>query len=302
QAGIVIEVAGRSLRIVEGSEVRIAKLASRATKPLVGDLVSSKSGSDDSLVELILPRKNKLSRTFSYQDREIVANLDALLLITAVGALFNPIALDRVLSVASAEGIPVALILNKIDLGVEDRFAVYASVVKSIFSISAKYGDGLEGLSSFLEDPQLRVVALCGVSGVGKSTLLNRLAPQAESRTQEVSLKTGQGRQTTSQAIGHLIDRGRENPSLVLVDLPGVQQFGVSNLSEQTIRASFPEFERLVSGCRYKDCRHLEEPECHVKAVLGTLEMPTSRYESYRNMLEELENLPESRKYGRKRE
>ncbi|MBX7138731.1 MAG: ribosome small subunit-dependent GTPase A [Oligoflexia bacterium] len=292
----VMSIAGRSVKLLQGEHIIEAKLASRSLAAIPGDLVTLDLAGMEPLVREILPRKNCLARTFSYEARNIAANLDHILLVSAVDKLFNTIAIDRVLTLAASQSIGCTLLINKVDLGREDRGVIYRDLGYEVLETSAKYGEGIDALRGILNQSTLSCAALCGISGVGKSTLLNILVPQANRDTSEVSRKTGQGKQTTSQGIGWPMLRSG-GPPLLLIDLPGVQQFGISELDTTSVIDAFPEFKRYREQCEYSDCRHLQEPDCAVKRAIDQKQIAASRYESYRHMLKELEEMPDSRKY-----
>jgi len=218
-----------------------------------------------------------------------------LYVVTAVIPLFNTVFVDRVLAVAHLEEIQATLILNKTDLGTEDTaplIDIYERLEIPIFYTSAKHDHGLDEIRSQLETPALSIVALAGVSGVGKSTILNKLVPEAERKTAEVSRKTGKGRQTTSQSVGYLYNRN-ETPDLLIIDLPGVQNFGVTNLSPRQAAEGFPEFAEKMAQCEYHDCTHTAEPNCAVKDAVDARELSASRYYSYLHMLDEIDEAKE---------
>lgn len=294
----VLRVAGRSLQLFDGA-MFAASIASRAVKPIVGDIVSLDLEEGQGLVRAITDRRNCLTRTFGTRDKEIVSNLDRLFVVTAVGALFNTAVIDRVLSIAWRESVPVTLVMNKVDLGRESRIEIYRQLGFETLELSAKFGEGFESLQSRLQLAETGFVALCGVSGAGKSTILNRLVPDAARKTAEVSLKTGQGRQTTSETIAYLYERAGLSP-LIVADLPGVQFFGVSHLTMADVALSFPELSVLREHCQYGDCFHIAEPECAVKSAVQTGQVAQSRYESYVSMITELRELPEARKYRKR--
>lgn len=240
----------------------------------------------------LLDRQNQLTRTYRKRSKLIAANLDRILIVTAVGPLFNTIFIDRVLTAATVEGIPCTLLVNKVDLGLTQstsEITVYQQIGIDLILMSAATGQGIDQLTMLLANQHLKRVVLAGVSGVGKSTILNRLVLQAQRRTAEVSRKTGLGRQTTSLAIGYRYDRGHGS-DLLLIDLPGIQTFGVTDLDPLTIASTFPEFCSIQSACEYRDCHHLEEPNCAVRDAVFSGEIPCSRYESYLNMVSEVES------------
>lgn len=299
QQACVLKVSGRTLQLYDG-QIFQASAASRALKPIVGDIVTLECCRGQNLVRAIKPRRNCLTRTFGTLDKEVVANLDRLFLVCAGGALFNTSVIDRVLCIAWREKVPVTLVLNKCDLGPEPRFDIYKSAGVGLLELSARFGQGFERLEAALLAPVLGFTALCGVSGVGKSTILNRLVPDAGRKTAEVSVKTGQGRQTTSEIVAYLYRRTELSP-LLIADLPGVQYFGVSHLSIADVALSFPEFAGLRELCEYADCLHAAEPRCAVKAAVEAGKLAASRYESYLGMLSELQQMPEARKYRKRK-
>lgn len=241
---------------------------------VVGDLVTL---NEEHVVIERAPRKNLLKRSIEEKQKNLVANLDLLLVITAPPPLFNTKVIDRMLVGARSEGIKTALIFNKIDLGI---FKPKGYELEETFELSAKFEMGLESLIDFISP--FSHIALCGVSGVGKSTLLKKLVPSASTRIGEISQKTGHGKQTTSEAIGYL-----RNDSQLITDLPGVQSFGLTHLSTEELRLSFPEF--LTYQCRFRDCSHRDEPECQIKNALKEGSIAESRYYSYLEILTELE-------------
>ncbi len=224
------------------------------------------------------------------------ANIDLLCVITAVGSTLNPVVIDRMLVAARVQTIPTILVINKADLGasdLEELFSIYKKVGIQLLACSAKFGEGLEQLECRIQAPQVNVAALCGVSGVGKSTILNRLVPDARTRTGELSVKTGQGKQTTSQPRGFLYEPAQSTRKII-IDFPGVQFFGLSHVSVDAVEAAFDEFAQFKVRCRFLDCKHLQEPQCEVRDAVERGEIAPWRYESYLQILQEID---ESREY-----
>jgi len=261
-----------------------------------GDQVIFEKRDSQVFVTSILPRKNSISRTYNNETRTVAVNLDRLFIVSAILPLYNTVFIDRVLAVAASQNIPCTLILNKIDLGLEETkssIELYARLGFEILFTSAKYGDGMDRLAQALLDPLLQAVALAGISGVGKSTILNWLIPGAARKTAEVSPRTGQGRQTTTQAFG-LLYRRPEKQGLLIIDLPGMHNFGISHLSTKQVAASFPEILSLAEECEFSDCAHVAERRCAVRDAVEAGKIARSRYYSYMHMLAEL---AETRKY-----
>ena len=277
------------------SSIFNATTSAKAIDLATGDQVLYIEKGYNLVITSILPRRNAIERSYHGELRRVVSNLDRLLIVSAVSPLFNTLFIDRVLSVATIQEIPCTLILNKIDLGLGETQALiqsYSRLGYEVLMTSAKFGDGIEQLRERLEFSSLSAVALCGVSGVGKSTILNRLIPTADRKTNEVSSRTGQGRQTTTQACGYLYERTADE-ALLIIDLPGIQSFGVSHLGKRQIADAFPEIVAAREGCRFSDCADIAEDRCGVKAALAEGKMERFRYDSYIHMLDEIEHARE---------
>lgn len=295
--GTILSASRRHAHVLDDEQnVVRGTIASKAMDLSVGDRISFSREEGRVFVEEILPRKNCLARSYRRQVRRIAANLDRLFIVTAVQPGLNTIFVDRVGVAAELQHIPCTLILNKIDLEWKESKStldVYKKLGFEILQTSAKFGQGMEELRQRLEDPALSIVALCGVSGVGKSTILNKLVPEADRRTNELSEKSGQGKQTTTQSMAFPMER-RSGPSLLLIDLPGLQSFGFSDVDKSQISEAFHEIALLKRGCEYSNCTHTVEPSCAVRQAVEDGSFARFRYESYRGIIDEIE---ENREY-----
>lgn len=265
----------------------------------VGDIVAIKDAESEFLIKAILPRKNCLFRSSSKRRKNICANVDLVLIISAAGTLGNTIFIDRVLTAAQLASIPAALVVNKEDaIDPQELVDLYSTLSIKILTTSTKTEHGLESLQQLILSPELNSVVLCGLSGVGKSSIINQLVPSAERRTQQLSRKTGQGQQTTTQSYGFFMERSQKRP-LLLIDTPGVQNFGLSHLTAQELRISFEEFVQASAQCKYRDCMHADEDEseCQVIREVQNGKIDPSRYASYLNILSEVD-LAQRSKYS----
>lgn len=291
--GVIIGANRRVFELLDlDSNVRFqGKALAKFKNVTVGDNVRYiVKGHEASIIEL-LPRKNALERNYFDKSLTIAANVDHLFIISAVPPLFNTIFIDRILVCAYQREIPYSLIINKMDLDdglASALLAPYKQIEVPLILMSAKTGEGYFELVTSLDNSEDQLILFCGVSGVGKSTLLNRLIPEAERRTGEVSEKTGQGRQTTSYARAYSYARKNKKP-LLIVDSPGLQHFGLSSMTKDDVKDAFPEFQILGQYCGFSDCSHIGEKDCGVKRAVEAGEFALSRYESYLHIIAEIE-------------
>lgn len=289
--GTVLEVSRRfATLLTDQLDVVTGTVSAKTVEAVVGDRVGFEVRDGDLFVTSVAPATRSLYRSFHGKLKRMGANIDALLVITATGPTFNPVVIDRMLVAAQVQHIPTTLIVNKIDLGsegIDEMLAVYRRVGVEVLLCSAKQGRGLSDIESIVHRENVRVLSLCGVSGVGKSTILNRLIPGARTKVGDVSQKTGQGKQTTTQPRGYIYD-SPSSEKKIIVDLPGVQFFGLSHISAEAAAAAFPEISEIGLGCRFSNCKHLKETECAVKDAVSRGDVASWRYESYRQILEEI--------------
>lgn len=264
----------------------------RSTNPVaVGDGVTLTSDGETPFIREIDDRRNYIIRkasNLSKQSHILAANIDeALLLVTLARPETSPTFIDRFLAGAEAYRIPVSIVFNKVDdLQPEERESldyysyIYKDIGYPVFHISARTGQGLDLLRPHLSG---KLTLLAGNSGVGKSTLLNALIPDAAARTAEISEthQTGMHTTTFSEMYDMPGDTGR------LIDIPGIKGFGTFDMQREEVAHYFREIFRISSECRFSNCTHTHEPGCAVLQALEDHKLAPSRYTSYLSMLDD---------------
>lgn len=249
--------------------------------PAVGDCVLFRCGDgpeDDGLIEELLPRKNQFIRP-------PIANVDCFIVVIAAAHPRPNLALtDKFLLMAEKSSTEIILCLSKMDLAkpslTREIRELYGESYSLIF-LSTVTGQGIEELRHAIRG---RHVALAGPSGVGKSTLLNALAPGAAAETGEISKKTKRGKHTTRHC--ELFDLGY---GTMVFDTPGFTSFEILEADEEELQHLYPEMGPFIGSCKYDNCRHIKEPGCAVRQAAEEGKIPWKRYESYKNHLGEIQ-------------
>lgn len=293
QSAFVLSTTRKYVTVQVGDQAPLIVTKNRTCPDLCpGDEVLISGAAADISVEHLCPRRTVFQRALGQREKLLAANLAHIYLITAPAQLFNPQALDRVITAAAAAGIPCSLVLNKKDLPEADETleiieANYSAVASSIICVSATLDQGLKPLAAVIQNmdgASPAFIAFTGLSGVGKSTIISALSGSELARQGELSERSGMGRQTTSQAYAYHIP----HTNLFLVDLPGIQNFGLTHLTIEQMAAGFPEITRAASDCRFSDCRHDSEEDCGVREALADGRITSQRYQSYQAIAREL--------------
>jgi ribosome biogenesis GTPase len=263
----------------------------RSTNPVaVGDRVQIVPNNEGTaFITEIEDRRNYIIRksiNLSKQSHIIAANVDqAILVVTVVNPQTSTTFIDRFLASAEAYRVPVILVFNKSDLLDEDmrRYQeamvnLYQTIGYECHQISANTGDGVEALHPLLKD---KITLLSGNSGVGKSTLINRLVPNANLRTSEISDAHNTGQHTTTFSEMIRLDEGW------LIDTPGIKGFGTFDMEPEELTSYFKEIFHFSQDCKFSNCTHTHEPGCAVLKALEDHYIAESRYQSYLSMLED---------------
>ena len=247
------------------------------TSPLVGDRVScSPDGSGGARIDRVAPRRN-------WFVRPAVANVDALVFVAAnANPVTDPFLIDRVSVIAAEADCELIVCVNKTDLDSADRLRrIYTGAGFPVVATSAQSGEGVAELRSLLRG---KISAFTGNSGVGKSSLLNRLLPGLSVPTAEVSEKLGRGKHTTRHVELFRLEEGT-----YIADTPGFASFELEMMKpipKERLQYDFPEFSEMLGSCRFLDCSHRKEPDCAVREAVAAGGIDESRYRSYLRLYE----------------
>ncbi|NTU66834.1 MAG: ribosome small subunit-dependent GTPase A [Candidatus Moranbacteria bacterium] len=282
---------------------QIWKAASREDYPAVGDWVAiSEADKEQWVIRGVLPRRTIIKRKYGDRNRVgeksevqvIAANVDVAFIVESVGRDFNLNRFERYFAIAKDGGVKPAMILNKIDLIPQEELDSSLSRIKERFgdidviATSTKTLEGLEELKKYIVKG--KTYCFLGSSGVGKSTLINRLLGSEAAKTGDIGSLSGRGRHvTTSREMYFLADGG------IVIDNPGVREVGMTDALEG-IDELFDEIAALAEKCKYTDCTHIQEPGCNVLSELESGKLDKEKYSNYISLKKEAEHHEMSRK------
>ena len=282
----VVATFGRQSLIEDGGgAVWTATRRGRKGDVVVGDLVRAHASAPGiARIESLQPRRSLLFRADAVRTKELAANIDLVLVVYAARPTFNRWFVWKALVAAHSAGIDAVVVQNKTDLDEDGEAAGFRQALERLgvatLALSAKREQD-RTRASLTATVRERASLLVGQSGMGKSTLLNLLVPDAGARTQEYSQRLDLGKQTTTASRWFALPCGGS-----IVDTPGFQEFGLDSVPLLELAESFPEFRPALGRCRFLDCRHVAEPDCAVRTLVDQGAVAADRYAFYRSLAE----------------
>ncbi|MBV7539028.1 ribosome small subunit-dependent GTPase A [Duganella sp. sic0402] len=290
RTAVIIAAHGRHyLAEADGQKLQCVTRGKK-TNVAVGDIVHiTMTSPDQGVIDKIAERKTLLYRSDQYKSKLLAANLTQLFIVVATEPGFTDDLVSRALVAAEAAGIKAHLILNKTDVAdalprTRERVAPYAALGYPVHEVSAtaRPDEAIATLQPLLAGQSS---ILIGQSGMGKSSLINLLVPEADIAVREISAALDTGKHTTTfTRLYTLPDLG---PDSAIIDSPGFQEFGLYHLSEGMLERAFVEFEPYLGHCKFYNCRHLIEPQCAVLAAVAEGKIAKMRHTLYGQLLHE---------------
>ncbi len=294
--GVVVGRFGKHAN-VEDESGEICKCHIRRTVGSVvcGDRVTFRPGKDQSInvngiIELVHDRVSVLTRPDFYDGvKPIAANIDQIIIVSSVLPALSLNIIDRYLVAAEDVSIKPVLLLNKVELltdeeriNVDQSLQIYRDIGYTVLLTSCVTQEGVAELKSILKD---KISVFVGQSGVGKSSLINQLLPEADEAIGDISDNSGLGQHTTTAAKLLHFPAGGD-----LIDSPGVREFALWHLSPEKVTHGFIEFRDYLGGCKFRDCKHLDDPGCLIRDAVEKGQINRTRFENYHKVISGMED------------
>ncbi|HEY5602031.1 MAG TPA: small ribosomal subunit biogenesis GTPase RsgA [Gammaproteobacteria bacterium] len=290
QTGRIVAHYGANLD-VEDALGNVHHCLTRANLPrlVCGDrVIWQATGTNQGIITSLIPRTNLLARPdHNKQLKPVAANIDQMLIVAAPTPALGEDLINRYLVAAELTSIQPLLVINKTDLldaeqkhTLEQQLAVYVQIGYSIIYTSTRRKNGLSDLTRYLAD---KTSIFVGQSGVGKSSLIKTFIPDADIRVGELSNATGLGKHTTTVTVLYHLPGGGS-----IIDSPGVREFGLGHVSRAQVTEGFVEFKPFIGQCKFKDCKHLREPDCAIKNAVAAQQITQQRFDSYQRIVKNL--------------